>query len=138
MALPYYVYQDNRKNGTNLWYAKATSYGTVTLDDLADEIQTNCSLKKSDCLAVNAELLQVIKNELSNSNCVYLDGFGYFKTAIHGKGASSEKDYTPQECVKQLCTNFVPSYGYSNIGGSKTYRCPWTEGITLKRVEKNT
>ena len=40
MALPHYTYQDNRKNGTSQRYTKTTYSGTVTLDDLAEEIQT--------------------------------------------------------------------------------------------------
>ena len=131
MAIPIYLYQDNRKDGTNLWYGQVTHYGTRSLDDLAEEIQENCSLKKSDCLAVNAELVEVIKYELLNSNKVRLDGFGTFSPALRGKGALSEKDYSPTEYVKDVHVNFVASYRMPWHG--KAMR-KWTSDITYERI----
>ncbi len=130
MALPYYMHQDNRKNGTSLWYARATHFGIVTLDDLAEEVQQNCSLKKSDCLAVNSELVSVILNELRNSNKVKLDGFGIFTPAITSKGSVNEEDFNASEFIKGARVNFLAKYTIENGKGKRA----WTQGLELLKV----
>lgn len=134
MALPYYIYQDNRRTGTNLWYARATHYGTVTLDDLAKEVQTNCSLKISDCLAVNLELLSVIKAELNNSNKVKLDNFGSFAPAIKSKGALAKDEFSVEEHIKGSKVNFVAQWRRPVSANGRATSREWTDGVTLKRV----
>ena len=131
MAIPIYVYQDTRSNGTGLWYGQTTHYGTLTLDDLAEEVQNNCSLKKSDCMAINTELVEVIKNELLNSNKVRLDGFGTFAPALRGKGAMSEEKYSPTECVTDVHVNFVASY--TMPWHNKAVR-EWTSDVKFERI----
>ena len=105
--VPIYLYQDTRKNGNGLWYARATHYGIVTLDDIAAEIERNCSLKVSDCLAINREFLEVIGRGLRNSQKVQLGKFGYFKPTISGTGAVSAESYNINERLKRFGVKFV-------------------------------
>lgn len=46
MAVFYKLYQDNRKTSSNQgkWYARAVHTGTVDIDDLAEEMQANCTV----------------------------------------------------------------------------------------------
>lgn len=134
MALPYYLYQDNRKNGTNLWYAKATHYGILSLEDLAKEVQRNCSLKLSDCIAVNTELVEVILNELRNSMKVELGDFGYFTPAIKSKGCIDKKDFTPTEYIRDAHVNFVAKWGIEKMHGKGKSVRQWTQGAQLKLI----
>ena len=49
MAVKYKIYQSNRKDAfKGKWYARAVHDGTVTTDDLADIMQDNCTVKRSD------------------------------------------------------------------------------------------
>lgn len=134
MAVPYYIYQDNRKNGTKLWYGRATFFGTLTLDDIAAEIQNNCSLRESDCKAINIELVEAINYELKNSTKVVLDGLGYFTPAFTSKGAVSEDKYNPDECIKNLRVNFNAKWHIEKTGdGGKAVR-KWTQGTEFKKM----
>ena len=65
MAVKYRIYQSNRK-GTfkGKWYARAVHEGTVTTDELADIMQNNCTVKRSDILAVISELVETMSTQL--------------------------------------------------------------------------
>ena len=129
MAVPYYVYQDNRKNGTRLWYGRATFFGTLTLDDIAAEIQNNCSLRESDCKAINWELVEAISYELKNSSKVVLDGLGYFTPAFRSAGSVSEDKFNAEEHI-----NFNAKWHIERTGnGGKAVR-KWTQGTEFKEM----
>ena len=133
--LPYYVYQDNRRNvGTNLWYGRATHYGILSLDDLAKEVQRNCSLKLSDCIAVNVELVETILYELKNSQKVDLGDFGYFTPAVKSKGAIQKADFNPNDFIKDAHVNFVAKWGVEKVNGKGRSVRQWTQGIQFKQL----
>ena len=57
--LNYKVYMNKNKKNLktyNKFYARAVYLGTTELAGMADKIQANCSVKKSDVLAVLTEL----------------------------------------------------------------------------------
>lgn len=105
--VPIYLYQDTRSTGNGLWYARATHYGIVTLDDIAAEVERNCSLKISDCLAINREFLEVIGRGLRNSQKVQLGKMGYFKPSISGTGAVTAESYNINERLTRFGVKFV-------------------------------
>lgn len=135
MAVPYYIYQDNRRNvGTQLWYGRATFFGTLTLDDIAAEIQNNCSLRESDCKAINIELVEVINQELKNSSKVVLDGLGYFTPAFRSSGAIAEDKFSADENIKNLRVNFNAKWNIEKTGdGGRAVR-KWTQGTEFKKM----
>ena len=110
MAVLYKLYQNNRKNSTTRgqWYARATMTSDVTLEKLATIIQRNCSMKKSDVLAVLTELVEVMQDELQASHRVKIDGFGSFKIGLRSKGAETAKAFTPTKNITGLRVNFQP------------------------------
>ena len=107
-SISYKIYQDNRKNGTNLWYAKAVTRDTVNLKAISARIEQNCSMKQSDVLAYLTELIEVITRKLQQGFKVELGDIGLFSIGIKSKGAIAEKDYKPQEYVKGYRINFLP------------------------------
>ena len=51
MSVLYRLYQNNNKKNTKAygkWYAKAVQTNVYGTDELAQEVQRNCSMKKSD------------------------------------------------------------------------------------------
>lgn len=58
MSVVYRLTQDNRKQSKTKgkWYARSLHTGVIDIDGLASIMQANCTLKKSDILAVIAEL----------------------------------------------------------------------------------
>lgn len=110
MAVLYKLYQNNRKNSSTRgqWYARATMTNDVTLEKLASIIQRNCSMKKSDVLAVLTELVEVMQDELQASHRVKIDGFGSFKIGLRSKGAESPKLFSASKHITGLRVNFLP------------------------------
>ena len=106
MAVKYKLYQENRKNSKyqGKWYGRAVHEDTVGIDELADIMQANCTVKRADILAVISELVETMKTQLQNSMRVKLDRFGSFKIGLNTSPADSAKDFTPQKNVKRLGT----------------------------------
>ena len=61
MAIIYRLVRDERKNSPykGKYFARAVNLGTIETDELARLIERNCSVKRSDVLAVLAELSDV-------------------------------------------------------------------------------
>ena len=129
-AIQYVTYQDNRKNGTNLWYGRAVYPSTIDLDAIAERIQQNCSMKKSDVMAVLTELIETMRYELQNSNKVKLDGFGTFYIGLRSKGAIDEKDFNANEYVKGFSVKFLAEGKKQNGKITRTF----TEGIRVVKA----
>ena len=108
--LLYYTYQDTRKNGTNLWYGKCYHASVVTLEQVAERIEQNCSMKKSDVLAYLTELIETIGIKMKNGFKVSLGDLGTFYIGITSMGALTQKDYkADREHVKAIKVRHVPS-----------------------------
>lgn len=109
MAVKYKIYQSNRKgDNQGKWYARALHEGTVSTDDIADTIQNNCSVKRSDVLAVISELVEVMNTHLQNSMRVKLDRFGTFKLGLTSSPANSAKEFTAASNITGLHVLFAP------------------------------
>lgn len=145
MAILYKLFQDNRKNSSypGKWYARAIHQNIVGLDDIAERIQRNCSMKMSDVLAVLTEMREVIKDELQASNAVRLDGIGIFSPGIKTIPADTAADFSPLKNIVGYRINFKPASHVQNVGVKTTGGVKrmtvkdWTVGITCKEAHKN-
>lgn len=99
-SVSYYVRQDNRKNGTGLWYAKAYIRGTLTFDMIAQQIQNNCSMKKSDVIAYLTELIEVMQQKLTQGYKVQLGDIGYFSVGLNSLGALRPEKWNAKDYLK--------------------------------------
>ena len=63
MAIFYRLVRDERKDSPykGMYFARAVNLGTIETDELARIIERNCSVKRSDVLAVLAELSDTIR-----------------------------------------------------------------------------
>lgn len=110
MAVKYRIYQSNRKGKfQGKWYARAVHESTITTDDLATIMQSNCTVKRSDILAVISELVETMNTQLQNSMRVKLDRFGTFKIGISTYPAESAKEFSVKN-VKGLHVLFQPEF----------------------------
>ena len=114
----YTLYQDNRKNSTTrgMWYGRAKMTGETGLNTLAQRIQRNCTVKRSDVMAVLTELVEVMQDELQAGHKVKLEGFGSFKIGLNTKGAETAKAFTPTKNVKGVHVLFQPEVKTSADG----------------------
>lgn len=111
MAVMYKLYQNNQENPykkKGQWYARAVHTQVVNTDVLADRIQRNCTVKRSDVLAVIAELVEVMQDELQQSHVVKLDGFGLFKIGISSKPALKPSEFSVVKNIVNYRVNFLP------------------------------
>ncbi len=133
MAVFYKLYKDNRKTGksTGKWYARATMVGVVNLDRLAEEMQSNCTVKKSDIKAVLTELVETMKRALQDGKKVKLDGLGSFKIGIHGLGAETAKEYLPAKNITSLSLNFTPEL---HVSADRKYSTTFLSGVSVQEA----
>ena len=120
MAISYKLMQNTNEDSAynGQFYAKAVHTDEINLDAIAERIQRNCSMKKSDCLAVLTELVEVMKDELQASHIVRIDGLGTFKVGIRGKYAESIAKFNPNVNIVGYKVNFRPSYTTIKTGTS--------------------
>ena len=108
MAVSYRLYQNNREGKfKGMWYARACHNGTVDIDKLADIMQANCTVKRSDILAVLSELVEVMTDQLQNSMRVKLNGFGAFKIGLKTIPAATAKEFNMNN-IKGMHVLFQP------------------------------
>lgn len=108
MAVSYRLYQNNREGKfKGMWYARASHNGTVDIDKLADIMQANCTVKRSDILAVLSELVEVMTDQLQNSMRVKLNGFGAFKIGLKTIPAATAKEFNMNN-IKGMHVLFQP------------------------------
>lgn len=102
------------------WYAKAVAIGTKDLDDIAEIVQRNCTVKKSDVKAVLTELPEILKDMLQDSYRVKINGLGAFKMSISSKGAQTVKDFNAAENVTGMRILFLPESETDKSTGKRT------------------
>ena len=119
----YKLVQNNNERMTDAfhkWYAKAVAIGTKNLDDIAEIIQRNCTVKKSDVKAVLTELPEVLKDMLQDSYRVKISGLGSFKMGIKSKGAETVKKFSVSENVTGMHILFLPESETDKSSGKRT------------------
>jgi len=130
------TYEDGRQDSANgKWYARAITMGTVETDDLAQIIQKNCSMKKSDVVAVLSELVEVMTDKLQESYAVKLNGLGTFKIGIDSTGVSDPMDFTVSNNITGSHVNFMPAYTVDSATGQRTKAL--LGGVKFSETAKN-
>ena len=133
MALNYRLYQSNRKDNTkDKRYARVTHTSTIDTNGLAAIMQANCTVKRSDILAVISELVEVMTTELQNSKRVRIDGFGTFKLGINTKAADHAKDFSVSRNVTGVHVLFLPE---TKIGADKRRTITFVDQVKLREAD---
>ena len=110
MSVFYRLYQNNNQQSSayKKWYARAVVTETMTTRQLAEIMQENCTVKRSDIEAVLRELVPTMTRAMQDSKRVKIDGLGSFKIGLKTKPAASPKEFNVQANVKVLHINFLP------------------------------
>ena len=138
MAVLYRLSQNNNEESKvyGKWFAQAVMTGTVDTDELATIMQRNCTVKKSDILAVITELIETMQDQLQNSKRIKLNGFGAFKIGIENAkgGAGSAADFSAGKHIKGLHVLFQPEVKTDSNGQrQKTF----ISGCSVQEAPKN-
>ncbi len=96
---------DGDKKGYN--FGRAIHPSNIDTDTVAERIQRNCTVKKSDVKAVLAELSEVMRDAMLSSDSVTLDGIGTFSIGFMAKAVKSPVDFGA-DSIKRVCVKFRP------------------------------
>jgi len=102
------------------FYAQAQARGDVSLRDMAERIQTSCTVHKSDVYAVLVALEDVVADAIQNGEIVRLGDLCTLQVSLSGKGALSEEEYTT-DLIKRAKINFRPGTVLANALASLSY-----------------
>lgn len=136
MTVFYKMYQDNRTNSKNKgkWYARAKHTQVVDLNQLAEIMQRNSTVKKSDIMAVLTELVETMRDQLLDSKVVRVNGLGTFKIGIRTTGADKLEDFKINKNVVGTKLNFTP---VTVLGKDKHRQKPILDGCKLALLPGN-
>ena len=95
------------KNLPPKYYAQAQARGDVSIREMAERIQSTCTVHKSDVYAVLVALEDVVAEAIQNGEIVRLGDLCTLQVSLNGKGALTEEDYT-ENLIKRAKINFRP------------------------------
>ena len=81
------------KNMPPKYYAQAQARGDVSLREMAERIQSTCTVTKADVYAVLVSLEDVVKEAIQNGEIVRLGELCTLQVSLSGKGTLTEKEY---------------------------------------------
>lgn len=92
MSIEYDFYRNPNSQGTDKkrYHARVVSSDRITTDELAEEIQNECSLTITDVKAVLIALGDKLAKHLGDGSKVHLEGIGYFQVNL--------------QCKEEVCT----------------------------------
>ena len=93
--------------------AQAQARGDVSIREMAERIQSSCTVHKSDVYAVLVALEDVIAEAIQNGEIVRLGELCTLQVSLSGKGALTEDDYTA-DLIKRSKIIFRPGRVLSN------------------------
>ena len=91
-----------------MWFGRAVHMETITLKELATTMQDNCTVKRSDILAVLAELVDTMKYEMQRGRKVSIEGLGTFKLGVHSRGVTLPQEFRPERDIIDTHVLFLP------------------------------
>ena len=136
MAVFIKKYQYNNEQNENAHgkiFGRAVTVGEVEIEELANEIQENCTVKRSDILAVLSEMGPSIKKMVQKSYKVRIPYLGTFKLGVKSIGVENWDDYDVKKHVKGVKVMFRPEYTIEQRHAVKEM----TRGVKLSELPKN-
>ena len=95
------------KNDPPKYYAQAQARGDVNIREMAERIQSTCTVTKADVYAVLISLEDVVKEAIENGEIVRLGDLCTLQVGLSGKGTLTEKEYEDTN-IKKARINFRP------------------------------
>ena len=95
------------KNDPPKYYAQAQARGDVNLREMAERIQSTCTVTKADVYAVLISLEDVVKEAIQNGEIVRLGELCTLQVGLSSKGTLTEKEYE-DTYIKKARINFRP------------------------------
>ena len=136
MSVFYRLHQDKsvgtKRSGK--WYARMVPTAVVDTRKLAEIIQRNCTVKKSDVLAVIDELVETMRDQMQDSKRVKLDGFGSFKIGLECMGSRSAEAFKVADNITGMHVVFTPERTHDAAGNRAKQ---FLQGATVEELPSN-
>lgn len=91
-----------------MYVARACHDNVIDTERVATMIQENCTLKRSDVLAVLSELEDVLCSHLKAGDIVQLNHLGRLKLEIEGRPVASPDEFDPHKHISGVRLHFIP------------------------------
>lgn len=95
------------KNDPPKFYAQAQARGDINIREMAERIQSTCTVHKTDVYAVLVALEDVVAEAIQNGEIVRLGDLCTLQVSLSGKGSLTEEDYN-ESLIKRAKINFRP------------------------------
>ena len=129
----------------NQVYARAVHQETIDLEKVAELVQRNCSMKKSDCYAVMKEFVEVLTDQLQAGAIVNVNGLGRFSMGIKSSYAKTVDEFSASTNISGYRVNFLPEYTVEKTGTyydeetgtykiRRVHNSPLTNGVTVEEI----
>ena len=117
------------------WYAKMVPIGTITSEQLAEEVSHMSTVTRSDMLAVLWSLAVVIRRHLLNSEIVHVDGLGSFRVGFRARAKDRAEDVTADD-IYGLRVVMTPERKFQQTGVTeRNGRTGYFTGELIRGVE---
>ncbi len=131
MSVKYRIreFKNSRSDYNGYFYGQAVYNDVLDLDGIADLIERNCSMKKSDVKAVLTEMVEVFTDALQDSKVVKVDGLGRFKIGLRSHMTDTMDKFSASD-IYGLKAVFQPEYTINKDGSRNTVLL---EGATIEK-----
>lgn len=90
------------------YVARVAHLQTVTNEMIEEEVQANCTVKRSDVKAVLTELAETLRRHLQDGDIVKLDEIGTLKLEITSKPVDNKSDFSATEHITGVKLHIIP------------------------------
>ena len=127
--MKYKIVRENKPTLKNYGRYKAVAmhFQTIEAEQVAQEVQDNCSAKRSDVELVLGELLEVLARHLKQGDRVRLKYIGLMKLELDSEKVDSPKDFDPAKHIRGVRLHLLPE---SRRGRKELY-----ENISLEKFK---
>lgn len=138
MAIRFRLMRNGIKGDKNYgkFFAHTVKNSEVTLEEIEQQIQENCTAKASDVKLVMKELFETIKRAMQNGHVVNMGELGKMYIAVRSVPIESPKDFRTDKHITGFRCKYTP-FGrrYECAEGEKArkIRRLITEGCKAKR-----
>ena len=125
--MKYKIVRENKPTLKNYGRYKAVAmhFQTIEAEQVAQEVQDNCSAKRSDVELVLGELLEVLARHLKQGDRVRLKYIGLMKLELDSEKVDSPKDFDPAKHIRGVRLHLLPE---SRRGRKELY-----ESVSLEK-----
>ena len=100
-------FKPGEKNDPPKYYAQVQARGSINIREMAERIQSTCTVTKADVYAVLISLEDVVKEAIQNGEIVRLGELCTLQVGLSGKGTLTEEEYE-DSLIKKARINFRP------------------------------